>query len=251
MLHRPATPRAPRPEDLRRMLSEVEALRIEFKAKIDLKGQGKDARRDEFAKDILGLANTAGRTADDYAYLVIGAGDKFLPDGLRSYIPTAPNLYQQKQLLEIVNERCTPEIPELLYREIEVEGRRYGVIILPPSPHVHATARQLDTPKGPWRKNSIILRRGEGHVLASADDVRLMRHQKRRWNVVHRNYKIGGIEEVVERGWTSLQLAEALIALDYVIFEDLTPAKEGTKEQWAPIHWQYQNPGFWRQVQQG
>jgi hypothetical protein len=60
------------------MLSEEEGLRIEFKAKIDLQGQGKDARRDEFAKDILGLVNTAGRTVDDYAYLVIGAGDTFL-----------------------------------------------------------------------------------------------------------------------------------------------------------------------------
>jgi hypothetical protein len=211
------------------MLREVENLRIEFKQEIDLsKGSDKGKRYDELAKDILGLVNTAGRASDDYAYLVIGAGDKVLPDGSRSYHPVTASFYKQKTLLDIVNVRCIPEVPELLYREIELDDRRYGVVVLPPSPHVHSAARDLETPKGNWRKNSILLRSGEGNIQASEDDIRLMRQQKKAWSVGRANFRIGGIEDVTQLGWNADQLAEALIALDFAIFKDLNPEHEGT-----------------------
>ena len=47
-----------------------------------------------------------------------------------------------------------PPIP-LLYTEVEVDGSVYGVISIPPSRHVHHPTRNLDTPKGGWRKNEV------------------------------------------------------------------------------------------------
>ena len=41
-----------------------ETLRHEFKLKYVLKGQGNTKHRDELAKDVMALANTAGRTRD-------------------------------------------------------------------------------------------------------------------------------------------------------------------------------------------
>lgn len=187
MQYRPNNPRALTAEDIREILLETEAPKVEFKLKYDLsKGPERGKRLDEIAKDILGLVNTAGRTADDYGYLVIGAGDAILSDGSRVHEPVGFGHYRQKTFIDIVNARCRPEIPELIYREIEVEGRRYGVITLPPSPHVHSLVRNLETPKSTWPKNSVLLRSGEGHILASEDDIRLMRKQKEAWSVPRR-----------------------------------------------------------------
>jgi len=84
--YRPNNPRALTPEDVREILAETEALRLEFKLKYDLsKGPERAKKVNEIAKDILGLLNTAGRTADDYAYLIIGAGDEILADGSRPH----------------------------------------------------------------------------------------------------------------------------------------------------------------------
>ena len=182
--YRPNNPRALTPEDVREILAETEALRLEFKLKYDLsKGPERAKKVNEIAKDILGLLNTAGRTADDYAYLIIGAGDEILADGSRPHEPVAPGHYKQKTFIDIVNSRCRPEVPELLYREVEVEGRRYGVVTLPPSAHVHSLARDLETPTRTWPKNSVLLRSGEGNILASEEDIRLMRQHKEVWSV--------------------------------------------------------------------
>jgi hypothetical protein len=61
---------------LRAILSQKnETPKIELKLKYVLSGQGKGKALDEIAKDIIALANTAGRHPDDYAYLIIGAGN--------------------------------------------------------------------------------------------------------------------------------------------------------------------------------
>jgi hypothetical protein len=57
----------------------------------------------------MALANTAGRHADDFAYLVIGTGDKLQADGTRPRKSIEPDQYSGKSLLAIVNGPCAPE----------------------------------------------------------------------------------------------------------------------------------------------
>jgi hypothetical protein len=238
--YRPNNPHALTAEDLREILAKIEAPKVEFKLKYDLsKGSERDKRVNEIAKDILGLVNTAGRTADDYAYLVIGAGDKILSDGSRPHEPVASGAYNPKTLLDIVNARCTPEIPELLYREIELEGRQYGVIILPPSPHVHSLVRDLETPKSTWRKNSVILRSGEAHILASEDDIRLMRQQKQAWSVP-RLGKSGPRSHV--------PLADILIGFEVIVAGTVSIMEEWTEPMFSKIADSLRSQGMGRAV---
>ena len=121
-------------EELRGLLRQEEGLRLEFKKKYDLTGQEKGKRLDELAKDLLALLNTAGRHADDYAYLILGAGDELHDYWTRDYEPVPPGQYTQKQFLGVVNGRCIPDVLSIEYQEIELDGRQYGVVILPPLP---------------------------------------------------------------------------------------------------------------------
>lgn len=81
---------------------------IEFKLKYVLSGQGKNKALDELAKDIIALTNTAGRSLKDYAYLIIGTGDKLKPDGSRDHDDVRQYSYDSKQFLQITNARCNP-----------------------------------------------------------------------------------------------------------------------------------------------
>ena len=72
-------------EELRGLLRPEQTLRLEFKKKYDLTGPERGQRLDELAKDLLALLNTAGRHADDYAYLILGAGDELQKDWTRDY----------------------------------------------------------------------------------------------------------------------------------------------------------------------
>jgi hypothetical protein len=153
MLYRPPQPRSLTPSDIKAFLAEKEDLRLEFKLEYDLSGgDGGERRKGEFAKDILALANTAGRDATDFAYLVIGAGDKFQADGTRPRKAIQLGAYKPASLLELVNAACTPHIGELLVSEIDLEGTLYGVLTLPPSPHVHRFSKDVVTPKKHGRR---------------------------------------------------------------------------------------------------
>jgi hypothetical protein len=167
--------------ELQELLRRKEGLTLEFKLKYDLSGPDKERRRDELAKDIIALINSAGRNEDDYAFLIIGAGDELLPDGTRRHERVQSGQYLQRTFIDLVNARCTPSVLEIHYQEVEVAGRGYGVIILPPSPHVHALSRDIQTPGGIWRKHSVLIRSGDGTALASEEQVRAIRAQKSAW----------------------------------------------------------------------
>ena len=161
MNHRPPQPRSITASDLKEMLAEKENLRLEFKLKYDLSGgQGAEHKRGEFAKDIVSLVNTAGRHVDEFAYLIIGAGDELQADGTRPCQSIQPGQYSEKSLLAIANANCTPELRELIVTEVELEGTLYGVIILPPSPHVHRFSKDVPTQKRTWPKNTVPVRSG-------------------------------------------------------------------------------------------
>lgn len=172
-------------EKLKELLSRKgESPNLEFKLKYSLTGQGNNKNRDEAAKDIIALANTAGRSADDYAYLIIGAGDDLRPDGTRSREDVRQHGYDGKIFLSIVNDRCAPGLPDLWYEEIEAGGNYYGVIVIPPSPYMHELTRNLDTPKGFWPKGAVLLRRGDGVGAASYREMQVIEREKERLRAV-------------------------------------------------------------------
>lgn len=158
-----------------------ETLRREFKLKYVLKGQGSGKHQDELAKDVMGLANTAGRTRDDYAYLIIGAGDKLKADGTRDRDDVRSYGFSRKSILDTVNARCYPSLPDLSYEEVEVDGNHYGVVIIPPSPYRHELSRDLDAASGSWKKGMVPIRRGDEVAPANFQEMTLLNQQKDSW----------------------------------------------------------------------
>ena len=156
--------------------------KVEFKLRYAISGQGRSKALDEVAKDIIALTNTAGRRAGDFAYLVIGVGDKLKSDGTREGEDVRPYRYDGKSFLTIANARCNPPIPDLRYEQVEVDGTHYGVVNIPPSPHMHTLTRDLDTPKGVWRRGSVLIRHGDEVGVASFDEMVVMKREKERLN---------------------------------------------------------------------
>ncbi len=173
-------------EKLKELLARKgESPNLEFKLRYALTGQGNNKNRDEVAKDIIALANTAGRSADDYAYLIIGAGDDFRPDGTRGSEDVRQHGYDGKTFLSIVNDRCAPGLPDLWYEEIELGGTYYGVVVVPPSPYMHELTRNLDMPKGFWPKGAVLIRRGDGVGAASYKEMQVIEREKERLRAVY------------------------------------------------------------------
>jgi hypothetical protein len=170
------------PAELKQWLAvKDETLRREFKLKYVLKGRGSGKHQDELAKDVMALADTAGRTREDYAYLVIGAGDRLRPDGTRDRDDVRPYGYTRKSILDIVNARSFPFIPDLFYEEVEVDGNYYGVVIIPPSPYMHQLSRDLDATSGSWKKGMVPIRRGDEVSPATFEEMTLLNRQKESW----------------------------------------------------------------------
>ncbi len=157
-----------------------ETSNLEFKLKYVLTGQMRGKFLDEIAKDLLALTNTSGRSEEDYAYLVIGTGDKLKPDGTRDKEDVRPYGYSREQFLDIVNARCTPRVQDLAYAEVELDGNYYGVVEIPPSPYIHELTRNLDTPKGVWQRGCVLVRHGDQVGVASPQELRLMEQEKGR-----------------------------------------------------------------------
>jgi len=160
-----------------------ETLRREFKLQYILKGQGNTKHRDELAKDVIALANTAGRTRDDFAYLIIGAGNRLKPDGTRDRDDVRAYGYSRESILGIVNVKCYPSLPDLAYEEVEVDGNHYGVVIVPPSPFRHELASDLDAASGSWRKGMVPIRRGDEVAPANFQEMTLLNQQKESWGM--------------------------------------------------------------------
>lgn len=156
--------------------------KVEFKLKYVLSGQGRNKTMNELAKDIIALTNTAGRSRDDYGYLILGAGDKLKSNGTRDHDDVSQYSHDSKQFLQITNARCNPPVPDLTYSPVEVDGRTYGVVMIPPSPYMHTLTRDLDTPTGLWRKGSVLIRHRDEVALASFEEMELLKREKARLN---------------------------------------------------------------------
>jgi hypothetical protein len=168
---------------LKQLLALLEEMpTVEFKLKYIFSGQGRSKVLDELSKDLIALANTAGRKADEYAYLIVGAGDQLKFDGTRDSEDVRQYHHEARNFLTIANARCNPPIRDVRYDELEIDGTYYGVVSIPPSPHMHSLTRDLDTPKGLWRKGSVLIRHGGEVAVASFEEMVTMKREKERVN---------------------------------------------------------------------
>lgn len=174
-----------------------ESPKVEFKLKYELTGQNKSKNLDEIAKDLLALTNTAGRAADDFAYLIIGAGDTLKPDGTRDALDVRSSNFSAEQFLNIVNARCTPPVAEFRYDVIEQGGNFYGAVEIPPSPYIHELTRNLDTPRGSWQLGAVLIRRGSQVGIAGRSEMRQMEREKENWSGVSADAK-SALEQLEE-----------------------------------------------------
>lgn len=165
------------------LAKDDETPNLEFKLKYVLAGPDRGKFLDEMAKDLLALINTAGKAKDDYAYLIIGAGDKLKPGRVRDKDDVRPHGYSKQQFLKVVNARCVPPVPDLNYAEVEAGGNYYGVVEIPPSPYIHELSRNLDTPKGGWPQGCVLIRRGEAVGAASPRELIQMEQEKASWRL--------------------------------------------------------------------
>jgi hypothetical protein len=172
---------------LQELLRQNEHERLDFKFVYKL--DGPDEIKNEAVKDIVALANAAGPRPTDYAYLVIGAHDKLNPDGGREWHDPLGSNLSAKRFLDIVNSACTPPV-SLDYETVVLDGRTYGVVVLPPSASLHWLTKDLKAPGGFWRKHSVLIRVGEEVQVASPQDIKRMEAERSQWRP-EQSFQIG------------------------------------------------------------
>jgi hypothetical protein len=157
------------PEALLELLNQEEGPTLEFKLEFVLDGQGRARNHAEVAKDLLALVNAAGR-AGRCAHLVLGAGNQLREDGKRTS-KDSKGLYTSSRFLQILNDKCTPLVNDLVYEEVKLQEITYGVLTLMPSTHVHYLARNLETPGYTWPGGSALVRHGDQVGAASPPEI--------------------------------------------------------------------------------
>ena len=149
------------PEELCEIITQREGLKLDFKHEYKLGKSppaGMSVRHQdwnqyikgqwlEFTKDILAVTDGNVGTADDPGILIIGAGDELFPDGTRQLYDVAHLGLTSAQILDKVNERCRPRIPDIQRELIELDGCSVYVITIPPSPHTQEITEWFHIPK--------------------------------------------------------------------------------------------------------
>jgi hypothetical protein len=192
-------------DELRELLAQSEGLKLEFKREYHLNKTPPsgvnpqdwrtlvDGQKDELIKDILALTNGNVDTADQTAYLIIGASDHKSPDDSRALFDTRSLELSAQRLLEIVNKACYPPLTDLFCELIELDGYWLTVVTIPRSPFVHETTRQLKPMSGhldevtgrltikektSYTERTAFVRRHEGIYPANKDERRALAADK-------------------------------------------------------------------------
>lgn len=159
-------------EKMLRMANEKDWL--EFKGKLELfKADGKlvDRARDEFIKDILGLANGNSSIIRKTKYLIIGADNlAFDSKGERVCHPLNYRLPTQSEIAKWLKDACLPSVVGLSCETVAYKGEHLFVITIPPTFNLHETARELVASKGTFQKYTVFMRQDEHTVTASVRD---------------------------------------------------------------------------------
>jgi len=177
-------------QKLRELLGQNEGLKLEFKKIlhiVDLPDSNihKDRYRDEFVRDVLALINGNSGTANQMAYLIIGAENTLESDGTRELHDCNHITLTNKQILDKLKRFCHPPIPDLECERIDIDGKMIFVISIPPSPNVHETACDLVMPnpkKTSYPAYTTFIRRNEEIAQASIAELDAIRQEKKAWN---------------------------------------------------------------------
>jgi hypothetical protein len=160
------------PEDLQRLIAQPEGLKVDFKrdfykiADADYSPETPEQKRKdqralqwgELLKDVLSLANGNVNTAAQSGYLIVGVEDesKRIHD-----VGRIDTTLLRKQLIQKIGDIAQPPLADINCETVEQEGKRLLVIIIPPSPYLHETTKDLQTPKRSYPKHTVFIRRGE------------------------------------------------------------------------------------------
>lgn len=146
---------------------------LEFKSEYKLfttGGKLVEKQRDEFLKDILGLANGNCHTIRKYKYLIIGIDDSTVENNERVLHPIDYRLPTQSEISRWLKNACEPAIVGIECEKVAYKNGVTFVIRIPPSFDLHETKRDLDASSGYFREHSIFMRQDENTVLASVHD---------------------------------------------------------------------------------
>lgn len=147
---------------------------LEFKAKLRLyqsDGTLVIQQRDEFIKDILGLANGNSHIIRKTKYLIIGADDeKFDDNGCRILHNVDYKVPSQKDIAQWLSGTCAHAIVGLEAEEISFQGINLFVITVPPTFNLHETIHELKAARGTFQKHTVFMRQDQNTVPASVRD---------------------------------------------------------------------------------
>lgn len=147
---------------------------LEFKGKLELfKADGKPAEkaRDEFIKDILGLANGNSHTIRKTKYLIIGADNSvFDGNGERVRHPIDYRLPTQSEIAKWLKDACTPAVVGLSCEKVIYKDDSLFVITIPPTFDLHETSHELVASGGTFQKYTVFMRQDEHTFPASVRD---------------------------------------------------------------------------------
>jgi hypothetical protein len=165
------------------LLARGESPTLEFKRELyqldGVEKESKKARRDEFIKDILALANGNSVVAGDKAVLIIGANNEKNEDGSRTLFDVGQHRLTAQRILDLVNPACEPAIEDIYCDDISVDGKNLLVITIPPTPYLYETTRRLEVPKSEnsksqttkvYSERTVFVRHKEGIEIASGKE---------------------------------------------------------------------------------
>jgi predicted HTH transcriptional regulator len=156
------------PEDLIILISRDESTKLEFKQEYNLDKNREnqnniqkwneyiDGQWDELIRDLLSIINGNIGVPNEMGYLIIGVDDKRNVDGTRNTYDMKNIAISETQILSKINDSCYPQIPSLSIERVNFEGKTIIVIILPPSPYIHETNRQLNVSRGKFKSDQLV-----------------------------------------------------------------------------------------------
>ena len=154
---------------------------LEFKAQIKLyKSDGTlvEMQKDEFIKDILGLANGNSHIIRKTKYLIIGADNtEFDEDGRRILHDVD---YKTPSTSDITKWLVSATGSAVVGLESEIvcfRGNNLFVITIPPTFKIHETIRKLEASKS-YQQHTVFMREDEHIVPASVQDIQDIKHLK-------------------------------------------------------------------------
>ncbi len=155
---------------------------LEFKQELKLyKADDKVApeARDEFLKDIIGLANGNSHIVRKTKYLIVGAGDsEFDLHGCRLLRSMDYRRPAQGEIVQWLSQACSPGIPGLECDAVSFHDSQLFIITIPPTFELHETTRPLKG-SGKFNEHTVFIRQDEHTMIASTQERETLKHLKR------------------------------------------------------------------------